>query len=453
MKRKAGKSSTQFRAPKKSRNRSNKTTKPKKKSSNKTVKPKKKVNAKATKSDAKQKPTSLLWRHKDFQSGCGEVKWKGKVLGAAMLQKHPPFTDSDGKVQYHLIVDWLMPSFGGGSERISFYEWLGDHMQVYATNNPCARSDGIKFTPDVVRRFFGCQMARSLRGLPSIEQCYDSREPLSHVASITESLQRDVYQACHACIHFSTEETEGDIWHSRKFSEVEEAFSARWQACVRGGRGITMDESRVAGWYHSGMTVGPEPKPVRTGATAHTVCVTKGKFSRFLLLWRTYGGRTDEALSDPGVGKWIQLMDIILKPWYGKGHIVTMDSAYVSEKWMDHAMQKGLNVVGTFQWNRFGPSKSTTRKLTDDEVKKGLAVQPFDVNEVEETLHLQSHESMFSQRENGKITLSVWGDNNRVRVASNIHDAEVLPDGVKRHTRDSGRISRQCILPADLQQD
>jgi hypothetical protein len=330
-----------------------------------------------------------------------------------------------------------MPRFGGGSECISFYDWLGGHMQAYATNDPSSRSEGIKFTPDVVRRFFGCQMARSLRGLPSLEQCYDAEEPLNHVAPIAESLPLRMFQACHACIHFSTEETEGAVWHSRKFSEVEEAFSARWQACVRGARGITMDESRLPGWYHSGMTVGPEPKPVRTGATAHTVCVTEGKLSRFLLLWRTYGGRTDEGLSDPGVGKWIQLMDIILKTWYGKGHIVTMDSAYVSEKWMDHAMQKGLNVVGTFQWNRFGPSKSTDRKLTDDEMKKGLAVQPFDVNQVEKKLHLQSHESMFSQREDGKITLSVWGDNNRVRVASNMHDAEVLPDGVKRRTRDS----------------
>jgi hypothetical protein len=44
----------------------------------------------------------------------------------------------------------------------------------------------------------------------------------------------------------------------------------RWQACVNPGKWITTDESRVAGWYHSVMTIGPDPKPIRTGATLHT---------------------------------------------------------------------------------------------------------------------------------------------------------------------------------------
>jgi hypothetical protein len=38
----------------------------------------------------------------------------------------------------------------------------------------------------------------------------------------------------------------------------------RWQAIVNPGRWITTDESRVAGWYHSVMTFGPDPKPIRT---------------------------------------------------------------------------------------------------------------------------------------------------------------------------------------------
>jgi hypothetical protein len=52
-------------------------------------------------------------------------------------------------------------------------------------------------------------------------------------------------------------------------------YLKRWQACVTPGRWITTDESRVAGWYHSVMTIGPDPKPIRTDATLHTACVTK----------------------------------------------------------------------------------------------------------------------------------------------------------------------------------
>jgi hypothetical protein len=44
----------------------------------------------------------------------------------------------------------------------------------------------------------------------------------------------------------------------------------------RHGKWVTVDESRVAGWYHSCITIGPEPKPIRTGATIHSLCVTHG---------------------------------------------------------------------------------------------------------------------------------------------------------------------------------
>ena len=48
-----------------------------------------------------------------------------------------------------------------------------------------------------------------------------------------------------------------------------------WQQCVKFGRLITADESRVAGWYHSLSTIGPYPKPIQPGAELHllTNCV------------------------------------------------------------------------------------------------------------------------------------------------------------------------------------
>ena len=64
--------------------------------------------------------------------------------------------------------------------------------------------------------------------------------------------------------------------HRTKFDHVEDGFNRRWKECVRFGEWITADESRVAGWYHSALTIGPDPKPIWTGATIHTVSITKG---------------------------------------------------------------------------------------------------------------------------------------------------------------------------------
>jgi hypothetical protein len=45
------------------------------------------------------------------------------------------------------------------------------------------------------------------------------------------------------------------------------------------------------------MTIGLEPKPIRTGATLHTVCITKGPLSTYKLFARVYGGKSDEDIN------------------------------------------------------------------------------------------------------------------------------------------------------------
>jgi hypothetical protein len=79
---------------------------------------------------------------------------------------------------------------------------------------------------------------------------------------------------------------------------LEDGYNKRWQAIVNFGKWITTDESRVAGWYHhSVMTIGQEPKLIRTGATLQTVCVTHGPLSTNKSFARTYGGKGDEDIN------------------------------------------------------------------------------------------------------------------------------------------------------------
>jgi hypothetical protein len=70
----------------------------------------------------------------------------------------------------------------------------------------------------------------------------------------------------------------------------------RWQAIVNPGKWITTDESQVVGWYHSVITIGPEPKPIRIGATLHTACVTKGSLSSYKLFASVYVGKFDQEI-------------------------------------------------------------------------------------------------------------------------------------------------------------
>ena len=307
---------------------------------------------------------------------------------------------------------------------------MNDHQQK--TIEPSKLDN---FTPDIIRRYHGCEITREKKThQTSMIDMFSETNSFDHVGEVAESLTRHVYKRCHASFHFSTDESEEGPRHSRKFGELQRRYCERWQSMVLPGRDLCMDESRVPGWYHSAMTLGPDPKPVRTGSTAHTICVGQGPLMRFLMAWRTYGGRTDEGLASLDTGKWIQLFDTMVKPWIGKGHVVTLDSAYNSEKLIDQARVKGVNVVRTFMWDRFGASSNNGRVLTTAELHAGLTNTPFDMDFLKKTLKIRTHETMFAQREDCKMTLCVWADNGFVRVATNMLDVEVAPDSVLRRT-------------------
>ena len=60
------------------------------------------------------------------------------------------------------------------------------------------------------------------------------------------------------------------------------------------------------------MTVGLEPKPIRTGCTLHTLCVTKEPLAIFKVYVRAYGGKIDDDLCRETehcatVQKWVNL--------------------------------------------------------------------------------------------------------------------------------------------------
>ena len=100
---------------------------------------------------------------------------------------------------------------------------------------------------------------------------------------------------------------------------------------VNFGKCVTTDDSQVAGWYHSVMTIGPEPKLIWTGATLHhTVCVTTGPLSTYKLFARVYGGKSDQDIDKHNKHtvtrqKMVALYDLMLGPYKYKGRCVVME--------------------------------------------------------------------------------------------------------------------------------
>ena len=214
------------------------------------------------------------------------------------------FIDEHGNIRFFHIYEWMLPSFDGDS----FYEFLAARMRNYMLHVIKAKgwvpkyyrpSDDKYILADDVSRFFGCQLARSLRGNPLIERCWSTRESLDAIGTCMESMPKNASEDIYSCLHFNNDWDDGEEWeddtytdrktsspdgtahHRQKFSMFEDSFNIRWKECVEFGKWLTFDESRVAGWYHSPITQGPDQKPIRTGATIHSLAITLGDLALY----------------------------------------------------------------------------------------------------------------------------------------------------------------------------
>ncbi len=60
------------------------------------------------------------------------------------------------------------------------------------------------------------------------------------------------------------------------------------------GLSLTHNESRITGWYKSKITCGPEPKPIQTGTTLHSLAViADGLLAGYKLHARMFGGKNN----------------------------------------------------------------------------------------------------------------------------------------------------------------
>ena len=138
---------------------------------------------------------------------------------------------------------------------------------------------------------------------------------------------------------------------------------------------------------------------------------------------RVYGGVSNADLDKPhqhtaGTQKYVNLLDDLLGAFRGKGHCVTMDSAYMGSI-MAQILQEEwkINAVGTAQANRVGPNVKEALKS----LKKG------------------TYKSLVFQHKTKPLVYALWSDNNIVKTLSNFHTPEILPvgDGLKRKKREA----------------
>ena len=85
----------------------------------------------------------------------------------------------------------------------------------------------------------------------------------------------------------------------------------------------------------------------------HSICVTKGPLATYKLFVRVYGGKYDGDLNNKhpntvGLLKFVTLYSIMLSSFFGKGHCLVMDSAYMGGR---HGIDWAVCLVDQYDWN------------------------------------------------------------------------------------------------------
>ncbi|KAL7538013.1 hypothetical protein ACHAXR_008222 [Thalassiosira sp. AJA248-18] len=110
--------------------------------------------------------------------------------------------DSSGDIRFESIFEWLLPTFGEDDETSSFFEFIAARMRNYMVYIQRTKEFKPKFYDPPkgntiqhhdVARFYGCHLARMLRGFPSIEETWCIRESLDAVGAVKESMPKDAY--------------------------------------------------------------------------------------------------------------------------------------------------------------------------------------------------------------------------------------------------------------------
>lgn len=372
------------------------------------------------------------------------IPWTGnedeQFTPEVTAEERAMFKDRHGQIKHNKIFCWCLPQFGDNEE--SIFQWqaarMNDHMietmrdpQIQFEPRSHKPLEGEFTLPSHVAVSHGAAVARMFSGNRSFKDCFSTRDLFAAVEPTKDAITCDQVRDLSRCLRFADnwdhticpdareEPRHGTPFHRRKFSVLEDAHCGRWQDLVDFGKWITADESRIAGWCESSTTIGPEPKPVRTGATLHTLCISKGSLQSCELCAWTHGGKSDAELRDPACESKMNicLCSKMLHRREGNGHCVCMDSACVSD---------GMALMGRKEWkiNMVGACQ-TNGTGAGELAKPNVKVLPTD-----------AHKSLFCQHKTEPLSHAVWSDNNIAKTLSDFHSPVIELGGILRKQKD-----------------
>ncbi|KAL3774010.1 hypothetical protein ACHAW5_004860 [Stephanodiscus triporus] len=193
--------------------------------------------------------------------------------------------DAHGGIRFSKVVEWMLPKFDGETA----YEFLSARMRNFMVHamktkgwkpkHYCPTKGKVIVTDDVTC-FFGCQLAWSLRGNPSIERNFSTRE----IGTCMECMPKNAFEDIYTCLHFDNDWDEDDEWDD---VYVDAKKAAQMELRITAGSFICLRTASTIGGRRQ------DPKPVCTSTTIHSLAIMYGNLVSYKVHVHVFGGATD----------------------------------------------------------------------------------------------------------------------------------------------------------------
>ncbi len=140
--------------------------------------------------------------------------------------------DEHGNICFHKIFEWMLPTFKG----VSFYDFSSARMRNFMLHSIKDKgwtplyyrpADEKVISADKVAHFFGCQLARSLRGNPSIQRTWSTPESLDAIDTCMECMPKNAFQDIYTCLDFN-DDWDGDNEWGDVYADSKNAVRKGW---------------------------------------------------------------------------------------------------------------------------------------------------------------------------------------------------------------------------------
>ena len=129
--------------------------------------------------------------------------------------------DAYGDIRFEKVHEFLLPVIDGDK----YYHWLAARMRNYMiflirTEGYTPRyynpAKGKEILGHHVARYFGVEISRMLRGFPSVDETWSTRESLFEIGLCVESMPKAAMYDMSRCIHFTddSEVEDEEDWDS-----------------------------------------------------------------------------------------------------------------------------------------------------------------------------------------------------------------------------------------------